>query len=269
MNRKNVMPVTNLLIIFELKTKFQMNKEGDIMKTSILVFFAFISTCFAQYKYVNDSIVLNATKDTAVTADEMIMQISVNKTDTSSSKVDALSHDNLVDVLNVLKKYGYKKEDIYLITSNLRLDYRRPPNRYSSVQSYKIILDKFDLYDQLKKDLVHAGATEVSISGFWCTDYDKVKKILYSEALAEAKARAKYFCSKIGAKSFSIVNLEDYSRNESINRDLSFISKHPSTSDQALTVSSEAKGARFVQPTVTNGQLNIRVSLRVTFKYKY
>ncbi len=236
------------------------------MKASILALLVFISTSFAQYNYVNDSIVLNVVKDTAVTADEMIIQISVNKTDTSSSKIDITSHNNLVDVVNVLKKYGYKNEDIYLITSNLRLEYGRPPNRYSSVQSYKIILDKFALYDQLKRDLVHAGATEVSISGFWCTNYDVIKKILYNEALAEAKARAKYFCSKIGAKSFSIVNLTDYSRDESINGNISFMNNRPGFVGGALVV--EAEGAPNVKPTITNGQLNIAVSLHVIFKYK-
>ncbi len=236
------------------------------MKVFILSLFVFVSAGLAQFASNPNTIILNAVKDSAVTADEMVVDITVNKTDTSSSKVNELSHNSLIDVLKVLDRYGYKKKDIFLISSNLQKQYPKP-NEYFSVQSYKIILNKFDLFDQLKKDLVQAGATGVTISTFWASDYEKIKKNLYDEAIAEANEKAKYFCSQIGAKNFRIENLMDNSREESINGNLTFMNNNAGVLGLELTA--VIPGSNIVEPTITNGRINISVSLRITFNYNY
>lgn len=235
------------------------------MKAFILSFVVFISAGFAQ---TNNIISLNAYKDSAVTADEMVVQITVNKTDTSSTQANELNHNSLINVLNVLEKYGYKKDNIFLISSNFQKQYPRQ-NEYNSIQTYKIILNKFDLFDQLKKDLLQAGATGVSIGAFWINDYENVKKILYDEALSEAKARAKYLCTIIGAKSFTIENLMDNSRDESINGNLSFMNNYAGAMVSDLTMVATQSQLSAYQSTITNGRINIVVSLRITFKFKY
>ncbi|MHB8335850.1 MAG: SIMPL domain-containing protein [Ignavibacteriaceae bacterium] len=234
------------------------------MKAFILSFVVFISAGFAQ---TNNIISLTAYKDSAVTADEMVVQITVNKTDTSSTQANELTHNSLVNVLNVLEKYGYKKDNIFLISSNFQKQYLKQ-NEFYSIQTYRIILNKFDLFDQLKKDLLQAGATGVSIGAFWINDYENVKKILYHEALTDAKARAKYLCTLIGAKSFTVENLMDNSRDESINGNLSFMNNYAGVMVGNSMLASQSQLSAY-QSTITNGRINIVVSLRITFKFKY
>ena len=235
------------------------------MKAFILSFVVFISAGFAQ---TSNIISLNAYKDSAVTADEMVVQVTVNKTDTSSTQANELTHNSLVNVLNVLEKYGYKKDNIFLISSNLQKQFSKQ-NEYYSIQTYKIILNKFDLFDKLKKDLLQAGATGVSIATFWVSDYEKINKRLYYEALSEAKARAKYLCTIIGAKSFTIETLMDNSREESINGNLSFMNNNAGVMVGNLTMVATQSQLSAYQSTITNGRINIVVSLRMTFKFKY
>ncbi len=236
------------------------------MKLFILFLVIFSSAAFAQlFNAGPNSIILNAAKDTSVTADEMVIEITVNKTDTSISKVNEITHNKLVDVIKVLENYGYKKDDIYLISSNLRNQYPRP-NEYFSIQTYKIILTKFELYDQLKEDLVRAGATGVSISTLWVKDYEKIRKNLYDEAIKDAEEKAKYLSSKIGAKLVKVENIQDNSREESINSNVSFMNNSFGIGINAVTISTQSLK---VAPTITNGKINISVALRITFGYSY
>ena len=235
------------------------------MKTILLSLLIYISTGFAQYSTIPNTIMINAVKDTVVTANEMVVEISVRKIDTSSSKVNEETHSILINVLDVLKKYGYKKENIYLISSSTNNDNFRKKEFFSN-QTYKIILNKFDVYDQLKKELLHAGATGVRISTFWLTDYKKVKQALYNKAIADAKLKAEYFCSQIGAKNPTVEIITDNSRDESINRDISFIRRTGSAGINSVIVVPQ-RG--MVAPTITNGKLNINVMMRITFKYSY
>ena len=235
------------------------------MKAFIFSLVFFISACYAQNNSTS-TISINAVKDTSIAADEMVVVISIEKNDTSSTKANQISHGSYVNVLNILEKYGYKKDDIYLITSNFNKNYLRQQG-YFTTQTYKIILKKFDLFDQLKKDLIQAGATGVSISNFWISNYDKIKKALYSEAISEAKGKAEYFSSRIGAKSFSFESIMDNSREQSINGDLAYRNNQNVVAQRGLKFSS--LGPPSVEPTITNGQINISVSLRITFKYNY
>ncbi len=235
------------------------------MKTLLVSLLIYISMGFAQSSQNSNTIVLNIVKDSTVAADEMVVEISVKKSDTSSVKVNEISHSDLLNVLGVLEKYGYKKDNIYLIASNTNNDYMR--NReFISLQTYKIILNKFDVYDQLKKELLQAGATAVSISTFWLTDYEKVKQTLYDKAIAEAKLKADYFCAQIGAKNPKVESIWDNSRTESINSNIAFINRAGMTGLNYVTISAQ-RGS--YAPTITNGQINISVSFRITFKYNY
>ncbi len=232
------------------------------MKILLFSLFVFISAGLAQ----NNIISFNVTKDSAVTADEIVVQITVNKIDTSSSKSNELSHDALINVLNVLGNYGYKKDNVFLVSSNFQKQYPNQ-NNYYSIQTYKIILTKPELFDQLKKDLIQAGATGVSIASLWTRDYDKIKKSLYDEAITQAKERAKFLCAMIGAKSFSIENLMDNSRDESINGNLSFMNNNGVVEGNYF-VATQSQYSTY-QSTITNRLININVSLRITFNFKY
>jgi|GEM_PF-3202468 len=231
------------------------------MKVLVLSLLFFVSSVFAQ-----NVINISALKDTTVKADEMIVQILIEKNDTSSNKANEISHSSYINVLNALKKYGYKDNDIYLIRSNFTDNNYRQKGYFAS-QVYEIVLTRFDLFDQLKKDLLSVGATGVNISNFWTTDYDKIKKELYIEAIAQAQEKAKFICSKIGAKSYSIGNIVDNSREQSINGDLSY--------ENAATVSAQNEmnyselGPPSVQPSITNGRISINVFLHITFNYNY
>jgi len=237
------------------------------MKTLLVSLLIFVSIGYAQPNpnTSTNTIILNIVKDSTVTADEMVVEISVRKSDTSSTKVNEISHSDLLNVLNILEKNGYKKNDIYLISSGTNNDNFRK-KEFFSTQTYKVILNKFDLYDQLKKDLLQAGATSVSISTFWYTDYEKVKQTLYDKTIAEAKSKANYFCSQIGAKNPIVESIWDNSRNESINNNLTFMTRSGSVGLSAVSI---VATQRSYPPTVTNGQINIEVSLRITFKYVY
>lgn len=232
------------------------------MKILIFSLFVFISAEFAQ----NNVISINAIKDSAVTADEMVVQITVNKIDTSSSKANELSHNSLINVLNVLENYGYKKDNIFLVSSNIQ---KQNPNQnnYFSIQTYKIILTKPELFDQLKRDLLQAGATGVSISSLWTSEYDKIKKVLYNETISAAKERAKFLCAMIGAKSFKIQSLMDNSREESINGNLSFMN-NSGVVEGNYFVATQSQYSSY-QSTITNRLININVSMHITFYFRY
>ena len=152
------------------------------------------------------------------------------------------------------------------MSSNFQKQYPNQ-NNYYSIQTYKIILTKPELFDQLKKDLIQAGATGVSIASLWTRDYDKIKKSLYDEAITQAKERAKFLCAMIGAKSFSIENLMDNSREESINGNLSFMNNNGVVEGNYF-VATQSQYSSY-QSTITNGLININVSLRITFNFKY
>ena len=233
------------------------------MKILILSLFVFISAGLAQN---NNIININAIKDSAVTADEMVVQISVNKIDTSSSETNELTHNNLINVLKVLENYGYKKENIFLVSSNIQKQYPNQKNYYS-IQTYKIILTKPELFDQLKKYLLQAGANGISIASLWTSDYDKIKKALYRESIENAKEKAKFLCEMIGAKNFSVEDIMDNSREESINGNLSFMNNSGVVEGNYFTVAQSQYPT--YQSTITNRLININVSLRITFSFKY
>lgn len=79
------------------------------MKALIAFVFLFGAVLYAQG---NNTMVFNVSGDTSLTADEMIVEISVSKIDTSSIETTTLAHSSLDEVLKVLDKYGYTKKNI-------------------------------------------------------------------------------------------------------------------------------------------------------------
>ena len=232
------------------------------MKALIAFVFLFGAVLYAQG---NNTMVFNVSGDTSLTADEMIVEISVSKIDTSSIETTTKAHSSLDEVLKVLDKYGYTKKNIFFISSNQQNYYGRP-KEYISTQVYRIILTKFDLFDQLKEDLVKAGATGIRVVAFWSTKYDQVKKSLYSKAIGSANERAKYFVSEIGAKTFHITSLADDSREQSIDQYLTTSNNFESNGMVAI----QAQAQRgYSAPTITTGRINISVSMRISYEYAF
>jgi uncharacterized protein YggE len=232
------------------------------MKTTFLIIFLFTISVFSQSK---NTINFNVAKDTAIKPDEMIVEISVNNDDSTTVAVNQISHSSLVEVLNVLRKYGYKDENIFLRESSLQNNYPNPrQSNYYSTQSYRIILNKFELFDQLKKDLLDAGATDIKIITFWSSKYKQLKKELYTIAIAESKEKAKFFGAQFGLKKIHILNITDNSREESVNPDLSF----ENNGVNALTPNLSLKFTGLGAPTITSEQLVIDVSMRVTYEFE-
>jgi len=233
------------------------------MKIAFFIIIAFTVSIFSQTK---NTITLNAIKDTSVKADEMVLEISVYKTDTASVQTNGISHKSLVEVLNVLKKYGYKDENIFLKESNFQSNLYQKQSNYSSLQTYRIIFNNFELYDQLKKELIDAGATGVRIAAFWSTRYEEIKRDLYIRAIAETKKRAQFLSKQMGLKNAHISEVVDNSREESNSLDLSFINNlHDNsmgyTVTKNLTIATQ-------QSTITNGQIDINVFLKISFMFE-
>jgi uncharacterized protein YggE len=206
-------------------------------------------------------------KDSSVKADEMIMEISVFKTDTLSEAADNSGHKSLIDVLDVLKKYGYNDDNIFLKESDFQSNIYQKPKDYSSLQTYRVIFNKFELFDQFKKELIDAGATGVRIVAFWSSKYKEIKKELYIKAIEEAKEKAQFFSSRMGLKKVRVFEIVDNSREESENNDLSFTNYRGSGMQpgSALTITAQVQG---IASTITNGQFLVSVMLRITFKFE-
>jgi len=230
------------------------------MKALIAFLFLFASVLYAQG---NNTMVFNVSGDTSITADEMIVEITVSKIDTSSIETTTKAHSSLDEVLKVLANYGYTKKNIFFISSNQQNYYGRH-KEFISTQVYRIILTKFDLFDQLKENLVRAGATGIKVVAFWSTEYGEVRKSLYSKAIASAKERAKYFVSEIGAKTFHITSLADNSREQSINQYLTSSNNFESNGMVAIQAQRS-----FAAPTITTGRINISVSMRISYEYAF
>jgi uncharacterized protein YggE len=231
------------------------------MKYIFLMLTILSISVFAQSK---NTISLNAVKDTSVKADEMILEISVYKTDSISVKANDTGHKNLVDVLDVLRKFGYKDSEIYLKESNFQNNIYDKPREFSALQTYRIILSKFDLFDQLKKDVIDAGATGVRIVALWSSRYKEIKKDLYASAIAEAKEKAQFLSKQMGLKHIRFSQIDDNSVDESNNADISF--SNPGNGFRPMGAMMSAK-ADNIAPTITNGQFLISVSLRIVFNF--
>jgi hypothetical protein len=61
----------------------------------------------------------------------------------------------------------------------------------------------------------------------------------------------------------------DNSRDESINGNLSFMNNYAGAMVSDLTMVATQSQLSAYQSTITNGRINIVVSLRITFKFKY
>jgi len=234
------------------------------MKTIFLMLLVISVSALAQTK---EGITLSVIKDSSVKVDEMILEISVYKADTASIAANRISHTNLADVLGVLKKWGYNDESIYLKESNFSSNYYQKPNNFSSLQTYRVIFTKFELYDQLKKELIDAGATGVRIASFWSTKYKEIKKELYIKAISEAKEKARFLSVQMGLKHIQLSDMVDNTREESFNSDISFPNSPGTGIQQSMAMTVAAQGER-ITPTITNGQFLITVSLRITFKFE-
>jgi len=247
-----------------IKQLLKKSKPGVSMKTAFLMFLIFSISVFSQSQ---NTLSLNAVKDTSVKADEMILEISVYKSDTVSAIANQSSHKSLINVLNVLKEFGYKNENIFLKESNFQNNNYQKPGNYSSMQTYRVIFNKFELYDTFKKELIDSGATGIRIVAFWSSRYQEIKRELYVKSIEAAKEKANFLSAQMGIHKVHIFEISDNSRDESNNNDISFIN-YPGSGMQAdgpITVMAQAQS---VAPTITNGQLLISVSLRITFKFE-
>jgi len=232
------------------------------MKALIAFVFLFGSVLYAQG---NNTMVFNVSGDTSITADEMIVEITVSKIDSSSIETANMVHSSLGGVLKVLDNYGYTKGSIFFISSNQQNYYGRP-KEFISTQVYRIILTKFDLFDQLKEDLVKAGATGIRVVAFWSTKYDQARKSLYSKAIASANERAKYFVSEIGAKTFHITSLADDSREQSINQ---YLTSSNNFEGNAMVAIQAQEQRGYAASTITTGRINLSVSMRISYEYAF
>ncbi len=230
------------------------------MKAFFAIVFLYGAVLYAQG---NNTMVFNVSGDTSITADEIIVEITVSKIDSSSIETANMVHSSLGGVLKVLDNYGYTKGSIFFISSNQQNYYGRP-KEFISTQVYRIILTKFDLFDQLKEDLVKAGATGIRVVAFWSTEYNQTRKSLYSKAIASANERAKYFVSEIGGKTFHITSLTDDSREQSINQYLTSSNNFESNGMVAIQAQRS-----FAAPTITTGRINLSVSMKISYEYAF
>lgn len=232
------------------------------MRTICLVFLAFTISVFCQDK---NTLTFNAVKDTSIKANEMIIEITVSKNDTLSTVANQSIHNSLLQVLEVIRKYGYKDEDIFLRESNFQnRDYPKV-NNFHSQQVYRIVFGKFELFDQLKKELIEAGATGIRIEAFWLSNYKEIKKDLYIKAIKEAKEKAKLFAAQMGLENVHISNIIDNSREESNNAEISFLNNEQTVERNAFTATNITVATQ--QSTITNGQVSINVFLKITFSF--
>jgi len=144
------------------------------------------------------SITINSSSSSIIDADILVLEISIINNGTVLDSLNANQYDNIHKILNVLKKYNYQPKDISLVESNIGNEQNvfissfednttDEAPKYHAQQTYRLCINDFSIFEDLKKDLIVNGAKLIRIMNFGTTKYEEVKKLTYLKALNDAK----------------------------------------------------------------------------------
>ncbi len=229
------------------------------MKTTFLVFLFFcFSTVFPQE---DNFIFFDEESAESIKADQAIIEIYISTSGLNADSTDRANHKKIVRVRETLGSYGYKSENIYSRSNNFNQMSNENGIYFYANQSYRFVLNDFNIYDQLKNDLINAGVSSMQIMQLWSSHYDKVKNDLYIKALDKAKKKADLIAENIGAQEIQIQGITDNSSDKEI--------------DELLTFENVYMNPVFggyserVVPTLTEARVSIKVKLRIKFKFLF
>lgn len=223
--------------------------------------------------YSQTSITVTSTAKVIADADELIMEININNRGRSLDSLNIKHYLMVNNVLNALKKYNYKNENIYLIESNIGHNPEEvflgsgsevPSDEavvYSAVQTYRILLSDFSIFENLKKDLIEQGAKSIRIINFGSSKYDEIKKSTYRKALDDAKAKAKLLYGISDESILKVKKIYDDTNTYSGEDLESFL-----TFEKVVKESAFVKADNRILTTITNAEVEVKVNIRVDFE---
>jgi uncharacterized protein YggE len=240
------------------------------MKHIILLFLVF----FVVTEIYSQKIIrLNARDEIVVDADEMIIGIYI---ETEGAKIDSINmvqHQKALKILDVLAKFGYKKDNIYFIESSISESFNRYmlnenfPNEtnYSATQGYKIKLKEFDMYDTIKNELTKNGITRILIESFETSEYDKLKSKVYKQALEKAKKKAKELLAGLNNYNLVIKEIREPDHGSYRSSGLTFQRQMIDNGLYDLALADLAPMSK-IKSTVTSTKVSIPASFNVIFE---
>lgn len=193
-----------------------------------------------------------------VQADQLVMEISTIIGGNDIDSINNVIHEKNLNAISILKNFGYKKEDIYLLDSDIKKSMYDENNVFSASQSYRILLTNFDLFDTMRNNLIKNGADEVTIISFGSSKIEQQLKSVYNAAMKRAIERAQLLTNSKKIKIKSIHDNTDDPYSSNIKNKLTFDSKQGN--DVMYCVSPDVIKK---ESTITNVLIPIKVSLRI------
>jgi uncharacterized protein YggE len=219
--------------------------------TTIFALLVFTASVQAQ-----NQISINASSEVMVPADNIAFQINLNAEAPTPQEAYDLHKEREKVLVNQLKKYDIKEEDINFdpISINKHYDnsYQRKEWRVRTQQNVVVTLNNFDIYENIQVTLIENNFDEFS-GNFLSSETKQGEDEALKKALKTAREKADIIASETGLAISGIKNIS-YSYSQRPPR--------PMSMDMMRSKSAESSLLQFDQT------VSVSASVSVTYTFK-